>query len=625
MVTVVVLVKNEAKQLVELLPQLTWADKTLVIDDESSDDSCSVARSLGATCISHPLDGDFSAQRNFALSLIPYGWVLFLDADERLSKTAERAIVSLASSTDERDQQHGYQLLRQDIFYGKRLQHGEAGSLYLTRFAHVSAGMWRGAVHEVWDIAQLKHLPGLITHYSHSSANQLFASVSGYAWTRSRELRQQGVLWSLFQQLVYPVAKLAKAFIVDRVFLDGWQGILMAIAMSWHSWLVRWHLWTMDWHHRSWKLVVARYLMVMPWILLPFGQLLRAETAGHAWYGFELFMGLAIVWSMLCGLVSKKSVKAFPELWLLVFWMGCSFVISLVTTVQFGGGLYVLRFLLYVLYLHVFIDALKHWLFVAVDGLIHYEMAGLLVGGVGQYLIMPDMRWLRWFGWDDHYYRMIGLLFDPNYLAILILLFMVFAFFTFTHWKRMAVLSILSAALVATYSRTVWLLTASLGLLVCVYRRSVRVILVGVFGCILLWLLLPKPGGEGVNVLRSFSITTRFGSWSKAISVWKQSPVIGVGYNRYGEYSNSTNQLGIPYHPSSPDSSWLQVLSTMGIVGLGIFMWMWLVWWRRYTNPMIRVSLVCIGLHACTNNTFFYPWILLWMWLLFAYDRQVRH
>ncbi len=67
-------------------------DRVVVVDTGSQDDTVAVARSLGATVLHWPWKADFSAARNHGLAAMGPGWMLVLDADERLAPGAGAAL-----------------------------------------------------------------------------------------------------------------------------------------------------------------------------------------------------------------------------------------------------------------------------------------------------------------------------------------------------------------------------------------------------------------------------------------------------------------------------------------------------------------------------------------------------
>ena len=81
-ITVLIPTYNEADNLKELLPLLSWVEEILVVDSFSTDSTASVAASFGAKVISRNYEGP-AFQKNWAIEQATYEWMLILDADER--------------------------------------------------------------------------------------------------------------------------------------------------------------------------------------------------------------------------------------------------------------------------------------------------------------------------------------------------------------------------------------------------------------------------------------------------------------------------------------------------------------------------------------------------------------
>ena len=85
-VSLCLIVKDEARHLPALLHSVrSLVDEIVVVDTGSSDRSADIARLFGARLFSFPWSGSFSEARNFSLSQASCGFILVLDADERLS------------------------------------------------------------------------------------------------------------------------------------------------------------------------------------------------------------------------------------------------------------------------------------------------------------------------------------------------------------------------------------------------------------------------------------------------------------------------------------------------------------------------------------------------------------
>jgi glycosyltransferase involved in cell wall biosynthesis len=90
------IVRNEAERLERcLLSAKPFVDEMVVVDTGSEDGTVEIAKRLGARIDFFTWINDFSAARNYALSLVRGEWILILDADEVLVMTNANGFESL--------------------------------------------------------------------------------------------------------------------------------------------------------------------------------------------------------------------------------------------------------------------------------------------------------------------------------------------------------------------------------------------------------------------------------------------------------------------------------------------------------------------------------------------------
>src|ERR1035437_1577614 len=94
MISVIILTKNEERNLSACLKSLEWSDDIHVLASGSVDKTIDIAGKYGANVWSNPFES-FGKQRNFALDNlnIRHDWVLFVDADEIVTETSRRIIL----------------------------------------------------------------------------------------------------------------------------------------------------------------------------------------------------------------------------------------------------------------------------------------------------------------------------------------------------------------------------------------------------------------------------------------------------------------------------------------------------------------------------------------------------
>ena len=260
MISVVVLTKNEEKNIVDCLESLAWCDEIIIIDDYSEDKTLEIIQNSKFKIQNYNskfkiykrhLNGDFSTQRNFGLEKVSGDWVLFVDADERVPEALASEISNFIHSTSSgqiSNKYNGFYIKRGDSMWGKELKHGETGDIWLLRLAKKDSGKWKGKVHEEWKIkGRIDALKNHLDHYPHPTISEFLSDINFYTNLKANELFEKGVRSDFISILLYPTAKFLSNYFLKLGFLDGLHGLVFAIMMSFHSFLVRgklWHLWS---------------------------------------------------------------------------------------------------------------------------------------------------------------------------------------------------------------------------------------------------------------------------------------------------------------------------------------------------------------------------------------------
>lgn len=252
--SLLLLTHNESKNIQE---NFNWLEKCpgineiIVVDDNSTDDTLKVLEKLKIKNLpagrqgcklkiySRGLDNNFSAQRNFGISKTSNNWILWLDADEKPSKE----FINFINDFDF-NQKKVFAFKREDIFLGHVLKHGETANIYFPRIFNKKYGKFEGMVHETWVSSQPIQKENIsIIHNSHQTLNSFLKKINFYTDIRARELYEQKVKVNLFEIIFYPIGKFIQNYFLRLGFLDSTPGIIMALSMSFHSFLVRAKLW----------------------------------------------------------------------------------------------------------------------------------------------------------------------------------------------------------------------------------------------------------------------------------------------------------------------------------------------------------------------------------------------
>ena len=245
-ISAIVLTKNEEKNIERCLISLSFCDEIIVVDDYSTDRTLEKIPALPAgrqnlkskiKIFERKLNNDFARQRNFGLSKANNEWVLFVDADEEISKNLKLEIRNLKFNFD------AYYIKRQDIFWGKTLKYGEirkARNQGIVRLVKKNSGTWMGSVHEVFHTAnRVGQINGFLNHHPHPTLKEFINDINYYSSIRAEELFNRGIKTNIFEIIFFPFGKFVYNHFLNFGFLDGPAGFTYAFMMSFHSFLVR--------------------------------------------------------------------------------------------------------------------------------------------------------------------------------------------------------------------------------------------------------------------------------------------------------------------------------------------------------------------------------------------------
>lgn len=244
--SVVIIAKNEEKVIADCIASAAFAHEVIVIDAESTDNTSAIAASLGATVIPHSWQG-YGEQKNFGASKTTQNWILFLDADERISPELKVALLAMP----EKSEHTIYWITVEDIFLGRRMKHliGHNPRLVQKGFASWS----NKKVHEQLLYAKNNtpvkykdHLSGEletpIIHQSYNSISAYLTKMHRYTTLDAEDMHERsahrsGRAVEKSFTLPYTLAfrQLGKLLIYRKGILDGWQGIVWSILSAYYE------------------------------------------------------------------------------------------------------------------------------------------------------------------------------------------------------------------------------------------------------------------------------------------------------------------------------------------------------------------------------------------------------
>jgi glycosyltransferase involved in cell wall biosynthesis len=255
MVSILVLTKNEERDLADCLRSVSFSDDIVVYDSCSTDQTQAIAASAGARIIERPFD-NWASHQNWGLRNIAFRnpWVFYIDADERLTPQAVTELQTIATNPDPDDV--AYRIRRRDYFQGRQLRHVQTSPWYI-RFFRPEFVHYERLVNPVTVVdGAVGDLQHPLDHYPFSKGiSHWIARHNSYSTFEAQQILQNRASQEPFslpaaflerdfnrrrfhqKELFYrlparPLIKFLLLYVLKRGFLDGRPGFTYALLQS---------------------------------------------------------------------------------------------------------------------------------------------------------------------------------------------------------------------------------------------------------------------------------------------------------------------------------------------------------------------------------------------------------
>lgn len=227
---VAMIVKNEAANLRECLESIAgWTDEIVVLDAGSNDNTVDIAREFNARVFVNADWPGFGPQRQMAQSHVQSDWVLWLDADERVTPELRAEILAILQNppTDT-----VFAIPRLSSAFGRFIHHSGWYPGYVLRlYPTALTGYDAALVHEkviVPEHAKVQHLQSDLLHYTYEDIEDYLSKIPHYLVLWAQQQQQRGKRTSMLKAMGHGVACFIRMYFLKAGFLDGAQGFILA-------------------------------------------------------------------------------------------------------------------------------------------------------------------------------------------------------------------------------------------------------------------------------------------------------------------------------------------------------------------------------------------------------------
>ena len=227
--SVVTIAFNEERNIVECLESVRWANELLVVDSGSLDNTVNLAKQFPAKVMQVQWRG-YGATKNHALQHATGDWILWLDADERVTPELSAEIQQCIK--EDNGSVAGYSIARRAYFLGKWMRHCGWYPSRVTRLFRRAKGRFSETkVHEqlILDGAT-SSLNNDLLHYTDPDLHHYFQKFNRYTSLAAEDLQATGKQFSLADLIVRPPFVFFKMFVLRLGFLDGLHGFILSVV-----------------------------------------------------------------------------------------------------------------------------------------------------------------------------------------------------------------------------------------------------------------------------------------------------------------------------------------------------------------------------------------------------------
>jgi (heptosyl)LPS beta-1,4-glucosyltransferase len=232
-VAAIILTLNESEHIVDCIKSLRWADRIVVFDSFSQDETVHLARQAGAE-IGQSRFENYAQQRNAALSAIETDWVFFVDADER---STDQLAAEVRQVTRERSEA-GWYVPRHNYIFGRLTQGGGWFPDYQMRLFQHGRVFYERPVHEIAEVdGQIGFLSHPLIHYNYRDRPHFHTVQRAYTSYDAGILHQEGVVPRPHTFITQPMRQFWWRFVTLRGHQDGLHGLRLSLYMAYYEWV----------------------------------------------------------------------------------------------------------------------------------------------------------------------------------------------------------------------------------------------------------------------------------------------------------------------------------------------------------------------------------------------------
>jgi glycosyltransferase involved in cell wall biosynthesis len=242
-ISVVVITLNEERNIGACLDAVRWADEVVVVDSFSADATVAIARERGARVIQSRWPGMVGTQRNVGLDAVAGAWVLFLDADERVTPALRDELERVAAAGGALV---GGRIPRRNFMFGRWLRCTWPD--LTSRFVKKGSGRYNevaglGFDAMVFEAGPVRDFESPLDHLTGETLTQRLRKLDFDSSLQADEKFRAGRSATFANLVVSAPFAFLRTYLLKRGFLDGWAGFVFSWLYAFNTFMKYAKLW----------------------------------------------------------------------------------------------------------------------------------------------------------------------------------------------------------------------------------------------------------------------------------------------------------------------------------------------------------------------------------------------
>ena len=243
-VSVVVITKNEERNIAACLDSVTWADEIILVDTFSDDNTVAIARNYTEKIVQKEWPGMVGTQRNVGLAIAEGKWILFLDADERVTEELKEELLDLVTS-EKSSKIAAAAIPRKNFFFGKWLKSSYPD--YTQRMLKKGAGAFNEISGHGFDTLVVEgraiKLKNPLLHFTGEKLAQRLLKLDFDSGLQADEKFRAGERVGGFGILAHSLFAFFRVYVMKKSIFEGTRGLIYACLASFNTFMKYAKLW----------------------------------------------------------------------------------------------------------------------------------------------------------------------------------------------------------------------------------------------------------------------------------------------------------------------------------------------------------------------------------------------